>query len=232
MQKEEGTLWHGLSGSSRTTSNVSVEREKCSLTMSFVMSCSRYIHVFTSFQSLQTLIRVKSSHHSMLLIIYFPLQAIRQIHISTKLQEVGSRCQYEGWTFLHCAMAGANMSYLWDMCSKLFGEIKEDELVPGQFDSPPAKKLHADAEKEETKVGEATGVINPSRSATKVYTDQLLVPCDLGVPDYCHTGSLSKRRGPSGVASLCPTIPACSVTSGHRTEPPPSPIPVITLTLW
>ena len=79
-------------------------------------------------------------------------------------------------------MAGADMFYLQDMCSKLFREIKEDELVPGQFNSPPTKKLCAEAEKEETEVGEAAGVINPSGSTTKVYTDQLLVPCDLGVP--------------------------------------------------
>ena len=68
---------------------------------------------------------------------------------------------------------------------KLFGEIKEDELVPGQFDSPPTKKLWVEVEKEETKVGEAAGVINPSGSTTKVYTDQLPIPHDLGVPsDY------------------------------------------------
>ena len=36
-------------------------------------------------------------------------------------------------------MAGADMSYLWDMCSELFGEIEEDELVPGQFDSLPPR---------------------------------------------------------------------------------------------
>ena len=57
-------------------------------------------------------------------------------------------------------MAGADMSYLQDMCSKLFGAIEEDELVPGQFDSPPTKKLCAEEEKEETKVGETTGVIS------------------------------------------------------------------------
>ena len=85
-------------------------------------------------------------------------------------------------------MAGADMSYLWDMCSKLFRAIEEDELVPGQFNSPPTKKLHAEVKKEETKVGEATGVINPSGSTTRVYTDQLLVPHDLGVPaDYLLT---------------------------------------------
>ena len=56
--------------------------------------------------------------------------------------------------------------------------------MPGQFNSPPTKKLHVEAEKEETKVGEAAGVINPSGSTTKVYTDQLLVPHDLGVPAY------------------------------------------------
>ena len=97
-------------------------------------------------------------------------------------------------------MAGANMSYLWDMCSELFGEIKEDELVPGQFDSPPTKKLWVEAEKEETKVGEATGVINPSRSTTKVYTDQLPIPCDLGVPsDYLpHWGVCQKGGGQGG----------------------------------
>ena len=79
-------------------------------------------------------------------------------------------------------MAGTDMSYLQDMCSELFGEIEEDELVPGQFNSPPTKKLRTEVEKEETKVGEATGVINPSRSTTKVYTDQLPILCDLGVP--------------------------------------------------
>ena len=63
-------------------------------------------------------------------------------------------------------MAGADMSYLRDMCSKLFEEIEEDELVPGQFDSPPTKKLCTEVEKEETKVGEAAGVINPSGSTT------------------------------------------------------------------
>ena len=108
------------------------------------------------------MIRVKSSHHSVPLNFPFSLQGIRQIWIGTKLQEVGSQCQYEGWTFLHYAMAGANMSYLRDMCSKLFGEIEEDELVPGQFNSPPTKKLCTEVEQEETKVGEATGVINPS----------------------------------------------------------------------
>ena len=77
-------------------------------------------------------------------------------------------------------MAGANMSYLWDMCSKLFGEIKEDELVPGHQETPPTKKLWVEVEKEETKVGEAAGVINPPGSTTKVYTDKLLIPHDLG----------------------------------------------------
>ena len=65
---------------------------------------------------------------------------MRQIRIGTKLQEVGSQHQYEGWTYLHYAMAGADMSYLWEMCSELFREIEEDELVPGQFDSPPATR--------------------------------------------------------------------------------------------
>ena len=96
-------------------------------------------------------------------------------------------------------MAGADMSYLQDMCSKLFGEIEEDELVPGQFDSPPAKKLWVEAEKEETKVGEAAGVINPSGSTTKVYTDQLLIPHDLGVPsNYLPNWESVKKEGAKG----------------------------------
>ena len=145
------------------------------------------------------MIRVKSSHHSVLLIFLYPLQGIRQIQIGTKLQEVGSQCQYQGWTFLHYAMAGANMSYLWDMCSKLFGEIKEGELVPGQFNSPPTKKLHTEVEKEETKVGKAAGVINPSGSTTKVYTDQLLIPHDLGVPaNYLPHWESVKKEGAKG----------------------------------
>ena len=44
------------------------------------------------------------------------------------------------------------MSYLQDMCSKLFRAIEEDELVPGQFDSPPAKKLHVEAEKKRSRL--------------------------------------------------------------------------------
>ena len=101
-------------------------------------------------------------------------------------------------------MAGADMSYLQDMCSELFGEIEEDELVPGQFDSPPTKKLHTEVEKEETKVGEATGVINPSGSTTKVYTDQLPIPCDLGVPaDYLpHWESVKKEGAKGGCKSV------------------------------
>ena len=133
------------------------------------------------------------------LIFPFPLQGIRQIWISTKLQEVGSWCQYEGWTFLHFTITGADMSYLWDMWSELFRAIEEDELVPGQFNSPPTKKLHAEAEKEETKVGEATRVINPSRSTIRIYTDQLLVPHDLGVPaDYLSHWESVKKEGAKG----------------------------------
>ena len=96
-------------------------------------------------------------------------------------------------------MAGADMSYLWDMCSQLLGEIEEDELVPGQFDPLPAKKLWVEAEKEETKVGEATGAINPSGSTTKVYTDQLPIPHDLGVPsDYLPHWESVKKEGAKG----------------------------------
>ena len=71
--------------------------------------------------------------------------------------------------------------------------------MPGQFDSPPAKKLHTEAEKEETKVGEATGVINPSGSTTKVYTDQLPIPFDLGVPaNYLSHWESVKKEGAKG----------------------------------
>ena len=100
---------------------------------------------------------------------------------------------------MHYAMAGADMSYLRDMCSEMFGEIEEDELVPGQFDSPPAKKLRAEAEKEEAKVGVAAGVINPSGSTTKVYTDQLPISRDLGVPHkYLPTWESVKKEGAKG----------------------------------
>ena len=93
-------------------------------------------------------------------------------------------------------MAGADMSYLQDMCSKLFREIEEDELVPSQFNSPPTKRLHTEVEKEETKVGKATGVINPSGSTTKIYTDQPPIPHDLGVPaDYLPHWESVKKEG-------------------------------------
>ena len=58
LLKEEGSLLHELSGSFGTTSNVSVEREKCSLTMSSMTSCSRYIHVFIFISFNPTLIKV------------------------------------------------------------------------------------------------------------------------------------------------------------------------------
>ena len=104
--------------------------------------------------------------------------------------------------------------------------------MPGQFDSPPAKKLHAEVEKEETKVGEAAGVINPCGSTTKVYTDQLPVPHDLGVPsDYLPHWESIKKVGAKGVANQYLIILACFVTTGHRTGLPPSLTPVITLTL-
>ena len=55
--------------------------------------------------------------------------------------------------------------------------------------------------KEETKVGEATEVINPSRSTTKVHTDQLPIPHDLGVPaNYLpHWESVKKGGGQGGL---------------------------------
>ena len=119
-------------------------------------------------------------------------------------------------------MAGADMYYLWDMCSELFRTTEDDELVPGQFNSPPTKRLCAEVQKEETKVGEAAGVINSSRSTARVYTDQLLVPHDLvSLLITYHTGSPLKGRGPRGVINQCPIIPSCFVTTGHRTEPPP-----------
>ena len=118
-------------------------------------------------------------------------------------------------------MAGSDMSYLWDMCSKLFRAIEEDELVPGQFDSPPAKKLCAEAEKEETNVGEAAGVINPSGSTTRVYTDQLPVPHDLGVPaDYLlHWESIKKEGAKGGHKSVSNyTCLFCDHRSQNRTS--------------
>ena len=137
------------------------------------------------------------------------------------MQEVGSWCQYKGWTFLHFAMVGADMPYLWDMCSELFGTIEEDELVPGQFDFLPAKKLCAGAEKEETKVGEAAGVINPSGSTTRVYTDQLPVPHDLGVPaDYLPHWESVKKEGAKGGHKLVSyyTCLFCDHRSQNRTS--------------
>ena len=131
---------------------------------------------------------------------------------------------------MHYAMAGADMSYLRDMCSEMFGVIEEDELVPGQFDSPPAKKLRAEAEKEEAKVGAAAGAINPSGSTTKVYTDQLPISRDLGVPhEYLPTWESVIKEEPRGVVNPSPIIAVCSVTTGHRTERPPSLTPVATL---
>ena len=121
-------------------------------------------------------------------------------------------------TFLHYVMAGADMSYLWDMCSELFREIKQDELVPGQFNSPPTKKLHTEVEKEETKVSEVAGIINPSRSTTKVYTDQLPIPHDLGVPsDHLpHWESVKKEGAKGSCKNNLSLLLSVSVTTSHR----------------
>ena len=75
--------------------------------------------------------------------------------------------------------------------------------MPGQFDSPPAKRLWAEVEKEETKVGEAAGVINPSESTTRVYTDQLPVLHDLVVPvDYLPHWESIKKEGAKGGSQI------------------------------
>ena len=105
-----------------------------------------YIYLF---QSPQTLIRVKSSHHSASLKFSFSsIGNQQQIWIGTKLQEVGSRCNSmkDGpssimpWLVPTCPTSGTCAP----SCS---GKIEEDELVPGQFDSPPTKKLHTEAGK-------------------------------------------------------------------------------------
>ena len=63
----------------------------------------------------------------------------------------------------------------------------------------PPKNSGLRWKKEETKVGEASGVINPSGSTTKVYTDQLPVPHDLGVPaDYLPEWESVKKEGAKG----------------------------------
>ena len=93
--------------------------------------------------------------------------------------------------------------------------------MPGQFDSPPTKKLCAEAEKEETKVGEAIGVINPSGSTIRVYTDQLPVPHDLGVPaDYLpHWESIKKEGAKGGCKSVSYyTCLFCDHRSQNRTS--------------
>ena len=197
-----------LLGSSETTFSENVEKEKRFPDNVFHdVMLQVHVHTFSPSTLFTNPFLILFKSESALFTycnISFFFQGIRQIQIGTKLQEVGSRHQYEGWTYLHYAMAGANMSYLCEMCSKLFGDIEEDELVPGQFDSPPTKKLRVEAEKEETKVGEASGLINPSGSTTKVYTDQLPISCDLGVPpDYLpHWESVKKEGAKGGQKSI------------------------------
>ena len=72
-------------------------------------------------------------------------------------------------------------------------------------------------EKEETKVGEASGLINPSGSTTKVYTDQLPIPRDLGVPpDYLpHWESVKKEGAKGGQKSI--SIYVC-LFCDHRSQ--------------
>ena len=81
----------------------------------------------------------------------------------------------------------------------------------------PPKKLQVEVEKEETKVGEAAGVINPSRSTTNVYTDQLPIPHDLGVPsDYLPHWESVKKEGAKGG---CKTISRyCYLFCDHKSQ--------------
>ena len=182
------------------------------------------------------MIRFENSHHSVPFNIFFSFAGNQaDPWIGTKLQEVGSQCtSMRVGPSSTITMAGADMSYFWDMCSELFGEIKEDELVPGQFNFSPAKKLRAEAEKEETKVGEVAGAINPSGSTTKVYTDQLPVPHDLGVPaDYLPHWESIQKEGAKGGCKLVSyyTCLFCDHRSQNRTSTITH-TRHVTLTLW
>ena len=95
------------------------------------MLCSRSTHLL--FFLFQVLLLANFTSFSL------PFQGIRQIRIGTKLQEIGSQHQYEGWAFMHYSMAGTNIAYLQDMCTELFGEVGDDAMEQGQFDSPLPK---------------------------------------------------------------------------------------------
>ena len=81
----------------------------------------------------------------------------------------------------------------------------------------PPRNSCVEVEKEETKAGEASGLINPSGSTTKVYTDQLPIPHDLGVPsDYLpHWESVKKEGAKGGQKSV--SIYVC-LFCNHRSQ--------------
>ena len=132
-------------------------------------------------------------------------------------------------------MAGVNMSYLWDMCSEpCSGRLRRMNWCLASSILLPPKSFCTEVEKVETKVGKAAGVINPSRSTTKVYTDQLLIPHDLGVPaDYLPHWKSVKKEGDKGSCHKSVSYYSC-LFCDHRSQnrtSTMSPIPIITL-MW
>ena len=73
--------------------------------------------------------------------IQFSFQSLRQIRIGAKLQEIASKRMYEGWTTIYYAIGGANVGYLRELMTALFGEVEEDEVfAEGQFEDVATRK--------------------------------------------------------------------------------------------
>ena len=110
------------------------------------------------------------------------------------------------------------------MCTELFGDISKDVMEPGQFDSPPAKKLQAEADIEEAKVGEALGAPNPSASITRVYTDHIPINLNLGMPTdsllYFEAEKVQGKGGCKQTKNYCLHVLWPQVTELHLHHDP------------
>ena len=161
-------------------------------------------------------------HYSITLIFLSLFQGIRQIRISIKLQEVGSQRQYEGWTYLHYAMAGADhVLPLGDVFRAVWGRLRRTNWCLASSILLPPRNSVLRWKRKRPRLVRPSGLINPSGSTTKVYTDQLPIPHDLGVPsDYLpHWESIKKEGTKGGQKSISIYICLfCNHRSQNRTS--------------
>ena len=95
---------------------------------------------------------------------------------------------YKGWTTMYYAIAGANIGYLRELMTALFGEVEKEEVfAEGQFEDVTTWKQKREAD--------ATFADSGKPSKKKVYAFTLPIPMELGVPlRTCLNVSKSWKR--------------------------------------